>query len=307
MQHDDALPDAIAAFRLDSSLDGERLDAALRSLVTGLSLQRARAACAIGCVAVGGVRAIATQRLRGNDLVQIRPGMLDLSLSIGSAVVCDRGGVLVLYKLPGEAVHAGPLVDDPIADSLQRALPQAGLCQRLDRPASGLLLCGRDEAAVSAISQAMERGEIEREYLGIAHGVVERDEGTIDAPLRITDEPRGDRPKVIVDHENGLPSVTHVRVVARGKTCTLVRLKLETGRTHQIRAHLRAIGHPLLGDPRYGDHEANAHAHKTHGIARTLLHSEKLTLVAPHTGERVEVAAFHEPDFARLFPSLRER
>ncbi len=300
-------PDAMARVRVPQELDGQRLDAALRQLREGISLQKARALCEIGCVAVGGVRAAATQRLRGGDLVSFAPERFELSLAIEAAVVCDRGGVLVLHKLPGDAVHAGPLVDDPIAARLQRALPGAGLCQRLDRPASGLLLCGRDAESVAAISQAMERGEIEREYFGIAHGLIERDEGTIDAPLRITDEPRGDRPKVVVDHDGGQRAVTHVAVIARGKSHTLVRLRLETGRTHQIRAHLRAIGHPLLGDPRYGDAEANANAHRTHGIDRTLLHCARLSLAAPTTGERVDVTAIHEPDFVRLFHSLRER
>ena len=299
--------DAVVRVRVAQENDGARLDAALRQMSPGISLQKARALCELGCVAVSGIRAAAPQRLRSGDLVSFAPERFELSLAIGAAVVCDRGGVIVLHKMPGDAVHAGPLVNDPIAARLQRALPGAGLCQRLDRPASGMLLCGRDADSVAAISQAMERGEIEREYLGVTHGLIERDEGTIDAPLRITDEPRGDRPKVVVDHENGQNAVTHLAVIARSKTHTLVRLRLETGRTHQIRAHLRAIGHPLLGDPRYGDAESNANAHRTHGIDRTLLHSARLSLTAPATGERVEVTAVHEPDFARLFPSLRER
>ncbi len=286
---------------------GTRLDAAVRQLCEGVSLQRAREACRLGCVAVDGVRGDAAQRLRVGELVALRPGLLDLSLAIGTAIVCDRGGVLVLQKLPGDAVHAGPLVHNSIAFRLQRVLPDASLCQRLDRPASGLLLCGRDASAVAAISQAMERGEIEREYLGIAHGQIERDEGTIDLPLRITDEPRGDRPKVVIDREQGQRAVTHVTLLATNKSCSLVRLRLETGRTHQIRAHLRAIGHPLLGDPRYGDPEANAIAHRTHGIARTMLHCERLSLALPATGERVEIASIHEPDIARMFPMLRRR
>lgn len=302
-----ASPQDILSVRVAEADAGARLDAVVRAWCPGVSLQRAREACRLGCVAVSSVRGDAAQRLRAGDLVALRPALLDLSLEVGAAVVCDQGGILVLHKLPGQAVHAGPLVDDPVAERLQRALPGSGLCQRLDRPASGLLLCGRDADSVAAISQAMERGEIEREYLAVAHGVIERDEGTIDQPLRITDEPRGDRPKVVVDREQGQRAVTHVTVVARGKSSTLVRLRLETGRTHQIRAHLRAIGHPLLGDERYGDPEANAIAHRTHGVARALLHCARLALAAPANGERVEVDAFVEPDMARMFSVLRQR
>jgi 23S rRNA-/tRNA-specific pseudouridylate synthase len=181
------------------------------------------------------------------------------------------------------------------------ALPAgAGLAQRLDRGASGLLLIGRDKAGLRELGLAMERGEIEREYVAVAAGEAAFDARTIDLPLYATDEPRGDRPKVVVDRERGQASVTHVRLLARGRGCSLLGVTLETGRTHQIRAHLAAIGHPLLGDPRYGDAEANRKARETHGIARVMLHA--LRLAFPGKGGRVEVRASWEPDFARLLP-----
>ena len=98
--------------------------------------------------------------------------------------------------------------------------------------------------------------------------------------------------------------MSHVTVVERRAIGTLVRVRLETGRTHQIRAHLKAIGLPLLGDPRYGDRNANDKALATYGTRRTLLHGERLVFRQPRTDESIDVSAMHEPDFARMFPKL---
>ena len=299
-----AYPPRIA---IAAASEGSRLHQALRAASAGLSQQRARTLCDIGAVAIDGVLASGNARVHAGDVVLCAIADLELTLRLRLPVVHRSGGVLVLRKPPHLAVHAGPRVDDCVADRLARALPGAGLAQRLDRHASGLLLCGEHRDALAALGAAMEQGRIERHYLGIAAGRVDGDERTIDLPLFVSDEPQGDRPKVVVDAARGQRAVTHLQVVARARDATLVRLRLETGRTHQIRAHLRAVGHPLLGDPRYGDAAANAAAHRTHGVDRALLHCERLRLPALGSAPACDVATSLEPDFARLFPQLRAR
>jgi RluA family pseudouridine synthase len=240
--------------------------------------------------------------------VSWRPEGIAPTLRLGLSVAALDDAVLVLEKPAGLAVHAGPLIEDSVAARLAPVFPGAGLAHRLDRGASGLLLAGRSPDALRALARAMEARTIARVYLAIAAGAVERDAFSIDLPLRATDAPRGDQPKTVVDLAAGQPARTLVRVRDRRPGASLLEVRLETGRTHQIRAHLAAVGHPLLGDPRYGHAAANAHARETWGTDRPLLHAWRLAFPHPvdGRGELVEMEAWHEPDFARVFRKLPE-
>ena len=284
---------------VDRDTSGRRLDALVRE-AGGLSQKQARQLCAIGAVAVDGVRREGTFRVRSEQRLCFDDALAPWSLRLGFPVVHADEHALVLHKLPGVAVHGGPLVDASVADALRAHLPKSGLAQRLDREASGLLLVGVTTEALQNLGAAMESGKIKRIYEAVAVGELPEDEKKVDLPLKVTDEPRGDRPKTVVC-ETGQPSVSHVTVLERRAGFSHVRVALETGRTHQIRAHMQAIGHPLLGDARYGVAAVNDRAKSTFGVRRTLLHGAELRFPSPADGREVCIRAFAEPDFARLF------
>jgi RluA family pseudouridine synthase len=290
-------------FSVSAEAANKRLDALVREF-GGLSQKKARLLCKLGGVAVDGVCAPPTARIREGSHVSFATEYIEAMLQIGLPIAFLDDDVMVLAKPPGLAVHAGPLVETSVADAVEPHYPKIGLAHRLDREASGLLLMGLSPESLATLGRAMERNEISREYEAIVHGALELEEQTIDLPLRVTDEPHGRKPKTIVDPD-GLKSVSRVKVLSRRQDATHVRVTIDTGRTHQIRAHLHAIGHPLLGDPRYGDETANEHARATYGVHRTLLHAKQLRFAQPTTKGTITVTASDEPDFARIFPRRR--
>jgi RluA family pseudouridine synthase len=296
------------ALTVTADRSGQRLDAALHGMAPDLSRAAARELCAIGAIAIDGVRCQGPQvRVHTGEVLTWNQSTVELARALGMPVVHACDDVLVLHKPPGLAVHGGPLVTDSVAARLPAAFPEggSGLAHRLDRGASGLLLVGRHAEALHSLAQAMEQGGIDRTYFAVVTGTPQR-AFTVDLPLRVLDEPRGNRPKVIVDQEAGQPARSDVVLRDQRPDCALVQVTLHTGRTHQVRVHLQAAGHPLLGDPRYGDPRANEQARSTHGVQRVLLHATALAFTHPASGARLSFTAVHEPDFARLFPSLRQ-
>ena len=162
-----------------------------------------------------------------------------------------------------------------------------GVIHRLDKDTSGLLVFSRTPRSFSSLTEQMQRRQIEREYVALVKGRPPAMAGTIDAPLG---RDRRRRTRMSSDTDNPRDAITHFAVEEQFPEATLLKVTLETGRTHQIRAHLKAIGHPVLGDPEYGvPHEP---------LTRQFLHARRLSFAHPVGGERVELRSELPEDLA---------
>jgi len=201
--------------------------------------------------------------------------------------VVDKPPRLVVHAAPG---HSGPTLVDELAGILGGGEDpgRPGIVHRLDRDTSGLMVVARTDEAHRRLVTMIKDREVERTYLALAEGRMRSRSGTIDAPLgRDYRAPE----RRAVRGRGSRPARTHFSVVELLPADSYLEARLETGRTHQIRAHFAAIGHPLAGDPTYG-------TAGRHGLERQFLHSARLEFAHPLTGERLELESALPPDLA---------
>ena len=182
-----------------------------------------------------------------------------------------------LLSVPGKGAHLA----DCLLSRVQEVFPQALLVHRLDRDTSGIMVFALTPHAQRHLGLQFEKRQTKKTYVARVWGQLSPKTGTVDLPL-IVDWPN--RPRQMVDHENGKPAVTDWRVVRQTDTETRVRLMPKTGRSHQLRVHMLALGHPILGDPFYATGQARDYP-------RLMLHSETLQLRHPDGGKGVRFTA----------------
>ncbi|WKL56943.1 pseudouridine synthase [Asticcacaulis sp. ZE23SCel15] len=188
-------------------------------------------------------------------------------------VVVDKPAGLLSVPGRGEANQ------DCVAVRVQTAFPDALIVHRLDMATSGLMVMARGKVAHRSLSMAFEARQVDKRYIAVVAGRMVDDDGEVDLPL-ITDWPN--RPRQRVDHDIGKPSLTRYRVLERAADRTRVELEPVTGRSHQLRVHMMAIGHPIVGDEFYATDEVRALS------ARLLLHAQFLRLPHPDTQQPVD-------------------
>jgi 23S rRNA pseudouridine1911/1915/1917 synthase len=209
----------------------------------------------------------------------------------------------VIEKPAGLVVHSAPshrgetLVDllEGIAGGGEGGRP--GIVHRLDKDTSGLMLVARNEETHKALSGAVKRREVLREYTALVEGHLDSHTGTIDAPLG---RHRRRRTRMAVRGTGSREAVTHFEVIESLPADTLVHARLETGRTHQIRVHFAAIDHPVVGDPEYG-------TRGRHGLGRQFLHASRLEFTHPRTEERLSFTSELPEDLRQALERARVR
>ncbi len=260
---------------------GLRLDAFLAARGAFPSRAAAQRAIERGEVAVDGAARAKNHRVEEGERVSVDtreaappppPEGVDVPVVYEDAelMVVDKPAGLVTHPAPG---HHGV--------TLAELLPEgARVVHRLDKDTSGLLLVARTDEALEALQRMMKAREVTREYLALVEGHPDAESGTIDAPIG---RDRGNRTVMSTRTDRARDAVTHFEVTERLPRTALLRVRLETGRTHQIRAHLAAIDHPVVGDPQYGGRESGRRL----GLQRQFLHAASLMFRHPSSGELV--------------------
>lgn len=293
-------------------LDGDRVDAAAARM-TGVSRSRIEDLAAAGGVRLNGRVAGKSDRVRAGDLLEMElpsePEVRVVPTEVaGVRIVHDDADIVVVDKPAGVAAHPslgweGPSVVEHLAAagfriSTSGAAERRGIVQRLDVGTSGLMVVAKSEPAYTALKQAFRSRTVEKVYHTLVQGLPDPFEGTIDAP--IGRHPGADYKMAVIGA--GRHSITHYRTLEAFRAVTLLEVRLETGRTHQIRVHMQAIRHPCVGDPTYGGDPVLA---VRLGLERQWLHATELGFTHPGTREWVRFTSDYPDDLARALALVR--
>lgn len=286
---------------------GERIDKVLSSLNADWSRTQVQQWIKEGNVLVNGQTPKTNYKCSADDKIEIsipEPEELDVvPEKMDLDIYYEDQDVLVVNKPKGMVVHpvaghgTGTLVNGLMAHCKDlsgiNGVMRPGIVHRIDKDTSGLLMVAKNDMAHESLVNQLMNKTVTRKYRAIVHGIIPHDYGTIDAP--IARDPKDRQSMSVVD--NGKHAVTHFQVLERFKDFTLVECQLETGRTHQIRVHMKYIGFPLAGDPKYGPR-------KTLDIGGQALHAGVLGFKHPRSGEYLEFEAPAPDYFKELVDNL---
>lgn len=295
-------------------LDGMRVDAGLAKLL-GLSRTVVAELASIGNVLLDGRPAGKSDRLAAGALLEVTLPEPERPIEVlavpvdGLVIVHEDDDIVVVDKPVGVAVHpspgwTGPTVVGGLAAaglriSTSGAAERQGVVHRLDAGTTGVMVVAKSEHAYTMLKRAFKERTVDKTYHALVQGHPDPSKGTIDAP--IDRHPRHDYKFAVV--ADGKPSVTHYEVLEAFRAASLVEVKLETGRTHQIRVHFSALKHPCVGDLTYGADPVLA---RRLDVTRQWLHAHRLGFAHPGDGHWVEFTSPYPADLARALETLRD-
>jgi 23S rRNA pseudouridine1911/1915/1917 synthase len=305
----------VRSLPVPDGLDGLRLDQAISRLF-GLSRTAAAALVEAGDAAVDGIPRPKSDKVSAGSWLEVRlpdpaviPSEVVPQAVPGLRVVYADDDIAVVDKPVGVAAHpspgwTGPTVIGGLAAighriSTSGAAERQGVVHRLDVGTSGLMVVAKSESAYTALKRAFKEREVEKRYHAVVQGHLDPLRGTIDAP--IDRHPHHDYRFAVTS--GGKPSVTHYDTLEAFPSASLVDVRLETGRTHQIRVHFSALRHPCVGDLTYG---ADPTLSARLGLGRQWLHARELAFIHPATGEEVRFVSGYPDDLERALVILRE-
>jgi 23S rRNA pseudouridine955/2504/2580 synthase len=292
---------AVQWLTVDAESAGQRLDNVLLRLLKGVPKTHVYRVIRSGEVRLNKGRAQADSRVAEGDVLRVPPMRLPQQPDAPQAasapprefpVLLEDDHLLAIDKPAGVAVHGGSGVSFGVIEQLRRARPEAKfleLVHRLDKETSGILLLAKKRSALNALQDQFRARDTAKIYSALVFGTWPAKLKVIDEALLRTTTAAGERHVRVVaaDAEGAQRSITLVRVAAAYGDATLLDVTLKTGRTHQIRVHLASHGHPIVGDPKYGDFARNKAFARDSGFERMFLHARALAFDHPAGGARV--------------------
>ena len=299
-------------FEITSADINKRLDVWLTAKLIKLSRSYVEKLIEDSSVTVNGRTVKTGYRLKNVDKVEVNipePKILDIKAeNITLDILFEDEDIVVVNKPRGMVVHpatgnyTGTLVNallEHCSGSLSdiNGVIRPGIVHRIDKDTSGVLVVAKNNNSHGKLSERLKEHDIQRVYVAVADGIIREESGKIDAPIG---RHPVERKKMAVNLRNGRSAVTHFKVLERFKSATLLELRLETGRTHQIRVHMSYINHPLVGDTVYGRKK------QKYGFKGQALHAKMLGFAHPGTEEYVEFEAEPPESFMKLVSRLRQ-
>ena len=300
---------------VDANYEGQRLDNFLIRELKGVPKSKIYRILRKGEVRVNKKRSKPSDKLIAGDLVRIPPvrtspatATVDPGQSLrdllNRAILFEDDALIVVNKPSGLAVHGGSGLSVGLIESMRAMRNQHDyleLVHRLDRETSGCLIIAKSRGALTRLHEDMRNGEIRKEYLALTEGKWPTHLSEVNAPLQKNQLKSGER--IVRVEQEGKASLTYFEVIKRLGSATLVKARLATGRTHQIRVHAQLSGHAILGDDKYGSSDTNRE-YKKQGLKRLFLHASNLSFIHPLSEERIDIEAALPEDLENILSIL---